>query len=298
MLLKTFLWQAATLFPILVLVHAVMVSSPFLVFLGIAWLVWLQFGLLSELAAKLLARGAALRLAALAGALQWAGQLGAAQGDGEARALCDEALTLHWLMDHTAEVAAVTSQLASMAMNQRDLKRAQGLHAMSLLIWLKRGNQPGIAAALQGLGRVALRQDRAAAARALLEEGLEIRRAVGDRDGIAEALHGLGCVALAQQDTEAALSLFVESLMVRRELGDKGGAASCLDGLAAVMEAEGQQERAALLFGTAEAVREEIGASLSLGHRYSPEGCDYDDRMALLLKQVRKRMPRRAHQSG
>src|SRR5262249_40877169 len=119
----------------------------------------LLVGVAHELCAKLVARAGAPSVAALGAALQGAGPLAAVQGDGVgALASCEEALTLFRLLGRVPEIAATLSHLASIAARQGRDWWEQHLNEAALLIWVRRQERGGIAAALRRLGAAALRR--------------------------------------------------------------------------------------------------------------------------------------------
>jgi predicted ATPase/transcriptional regulator with XRE-family HTH domain len=240
---------------------------------------------------------------AWAKALYGAGRLAWAQCEyAQAKARCEESLTLSQELDDKHSVARTLNTLGAIASEQGDYIQAKELHEASLAICRRLGDKRGIAMVLndygialseQGdqakalvlfeeslvlrqelgikqeiaqtllnLGFIALRQDKHRDAAAHFEESLSLYRAIRDVEGVALSLLNLGAVALAKVECESAAALFSESLVMYQKLGDLRNSAECLEGLAAASGVLGQTVRAARLWGVAERLREIISAPL------------------------------------
>ena len=93
--------------------------------------------------------------------------------------------------------------------------------------------------ALNTLGLAARSQARLPAARALHAESLTLRARQGDQWGVANALLNLGVVAWSQGEYAKRAELLEESLGLDRALGDRWGSAVVLDNLGLVARSQG-----------------------------------------------------------
>jgi non-specific serine/threonine protein kinase len=231
------------------------------------WPFWLARGYIAEGQAWLASAPAApagspgAPSAARAQALRGAGQLARAAGDYPgAAAQLEECLVLLRALDDTRGVATVHTDLAAVALEQRDFARAAALLEAGLATLRELGDEAGIAAALTDLGRLASDQRDFARAAALHAEALALSRRLGDKAGAASALGNLGAVAFEQRDFARAEALHAEALLLRREVGDKGGIARSLGGLGMVALEQGDHARAEALLEVSLTLRRELGA--------------------------------------
>jgi non-specific serine/threonine protein kinase len=149
---------------------------------------------------------------------------------------------------------------------QGDLDEAVGLHEESLAIRRARGDERGVAYALNSLGAVAEQRAELAIARDRYEESLAIRRKTGDQAGIAQSLNNLGVIAMREGAYDRAQEYYEESLAIRRESGNRRGIAQSMHNLGTAYSWLGQLDRAAAMF------REALPIFRELGDRYSMAG--------------------------
>ncbi|HVC31456.1 MAG TPA: tetratricopeptide repeat protein, partial [Steroidobacteraceae bacterium] len=131
------------------------------------------------------------------------------------------------------------------------------------------GHRQGVAATLANLQMVLLRQGDYAGARNTVEEALRIQRGLGNQRGVALAMSNLGHITRREGDAAEALVCFQQALRLYRELDYPVGLAQVLWGFALIAPAERGPRSAARLLGAAEAQRETHAYSL-----WYPVDCD------------------------
>jgi predicted ATPase/class 3 adenylate cyclase len=156
--------------------------------------------------------------------------------------------------------AAILSDLAQIAAEQRQFGRARKLNEEAIATRHALGDSSGIAHALHGAGEAAMAEGCWEEARVFLEEALERSLDLGQRYAPAIRLHSLGELARRQGKLVEAISRYRESLELGFDLGSGIFIAADLEGLAAVAAEQDKGLAAARLWGAAEILYEQGGA--------------------------------------
>ena len=147
----------------------------------------------------------------------------------------------------------------TLASRQAEYARATDLFEQALALYIRGGDRPGEALALQQLGVQAQMQSDFARASALFEKGLALFRALGDNRGISMSLNNLGYMLWRQGDLDSATALHEQSALLARGLGDKRLTAVPVYNLGVLARFRGEHARAAALFGEALGLFRELG---------------------------------------
>ena len=180
----------------------------------------------------------------------------------EGRAWLDAALTKAEKsgdLDSPAR-ARVLDGAGALALQQRDLDRAQNCFETNLVLLRKHGDKRGLGLALNSLGNIAQDRGEYDHAQTFYSSALALRRELADKWGVASSLGGLGLVALNRGEYARARDLFEENLALRRELGDTQGVASAFNNLAAIALYEHEYTNVAALSAHALRLFRELGS--------------------------------------
>ena len=201
---------------------------------------------------------------ARANALKGAGTIAAQQGNSaRAQGLYEESLALLRELGDKPGVALLINNLGVVMRYQNDHDRARMLNAESLAVFRELGDRWAVGQLLNNHGCLAADLGDYAEARELLAESLIIRRELGDKAGLALTLNSLGDVLIDEGDFDAAVAQISESLALNTELEDVAAIAYLLDDIAALAAARGESSLALRLAGAAVSARESVGASAS-----------------------------------
>lgn len=215
---------------------------------------WLEQALAtaaSRTPARLRALSGAAVLTALQGDLDRAEALGR-EGQGLAESLGDK---------DGAAYAMLT--LGTVALRQRDIRRAWPLVEQSATLFLESGNRWGRGCALVTLQGLVRSSDRGRAT-SMLEESVRLLREVGDKMCAASAINALAKDALSTGDDARASALYREGLIYAQDLWSRLGIAQSLEGLAGATW-RSDPVHAARLLGAAEVIRENLGSAHAPG---------------------------------
>ena len=166
----------------------------------------------------------------------------------EARATCEEAISLQRSLGDESGLAASLTSLGVIDQFGGDFDRSEESHAESLAIRRRIGDESGVATSLSNLSSVAYGKNDLARAATFGEESLAIYRRLGHESGLAHALTKIGLVAAAEGKYVRAEELFSECLRMQRTVGNTGSTVYSLVNLGAVAHKRGQHELAMARF--------------------------------------------------
>ena len=176
----------------------------------------------------------------------------------EGRALLDACLAQPGASEPTLARANALHANGILATAQVDLLRAKAMHAESLALFRRVGDQEAVAVALENLGIVARMQGDLVGARALLEESLAMRRRLEDLASLAMCLVSLGNLLVVQGDFTRAGALLEESLARHRRLEDPRSISISLLGIGRLAARQGDWGRARPLLQECLAIQSQL----------------------------------------
>jgi predicted ATPase/class 3 adenylate cyclase len=219
-----------------------------------------------HMAAVLALPDASPRTEARAKVLRLAGALANDQGHyNEARALCQESLTIWRELGNKQGIATVLNQLGEMEWERGNYADARALCEESLALRRELGDPGSIAGCLYYLGTIAYLQGDHQAARSLCEESLKTWHGLGDKRNIARSLNTLGSISSIQGNYQVARGLFQESLTLYRDLGDRRGTSEALSTLGDILHTCGDYSTAHSLLQESLTIKRELGDRLGIG---------------------------------
>jgi tetratricopeptide (TPR) repeat protein len=157
------------------------------------------------------------------------------------------------------EFAAIVNNLATLLMQQGDVKRAMELYQQSLDIHDQIGNAQGKAATLHAMASVYVQQGDVKRAMELYQQSLDIKEQIGNAQGKAATLHQMASVYVQQGDVKRAMELYQQSLDIEDQIGDARGKAATLHAMASVYVQQGDVKRAMELYQQSLDIKEQIG---------------------------------------
>ena len=182
-------------------------------------------------------------------------------------AFLQEAAALYLRLGDERGVARARSRLGHSAADQGDWQRAETLYRESLELGRELQYEDLVANSLINLGWAALCQENYEQATGFCREALTLALENRNKTAVGAAGANLGWAELGKGDHARAAGLFRESLSQFRELNNPVDIAECLEGFAGVAGARREGQRAARLYGVADSLRESLGAPLLPGDR-------------------------------
>lgn len=193
-----------------------------------------------------------------------AGALAYRQGDLDAAAArYEEAHALFVRAGDEAGVARMLGEFGNLAVARGEHERALEYYGEARSLFRALGIESRVAKVVANMGAVANLRRDFERGSELLREALVLQRAVQDHDGAAISAHNLARAELQLGRAAAAAGLFAEALESAGELGYRELIAYALEGIAAVGAAVGEGARAALLAGAGRAMLAELGVALA-----------------------------------
>ncbi|MCP3904878.1 MAG: protein kinase [Planctomycetes bacterium] len=203
--------------------------------------------------------------AARAIALQAAAGMALALGEyEETTTLAAEVLDIERARGDEDGVARALNSLGNAAYYRGALDEAKRHHEESLLIRRAQQDDAGIATSLNNLANVASDRGRHVESRALYEEALRINRRSGNRAWQAINLNNLGLLAFHDDDLDATRRLHEEALAIRRELADRHGIAESTNHLGKLARHDDDLDRARHLHEESLTLRRDLGDRLGM----------------------------------
>jgi non-specific serine/threonine protein kinase len=200
-----------------------------------------------------------------ADALTALGQVLKRQGEVEAATAChQDALDIRRSVNDVAGIGISNINLAMLALDESDYRRATALLEETLEIWSRLDVPYQAALARNTWARVARRQGDLTRAALLGHDALRIFRANRNTYGIADTLACLGEIALEQDDVDGAEALFAESLALGRVINEFNCMADAMAGLGEVSFRRGQLIEAASMHEEALALRRRVDHPLGI----------------------------------
>jgi non-specific serine/threonine protein kinase len=156
------------------------------------------------------------------GALTGAGNLAWHQSDFvEARALHEEALSIHRRLDNRRGIAISLASLGLVAMETADLPAARSLFEEALAAFRDLGDDMAAGKTLGNLAIVLRLQGDLQGAKRFQEENLAIQRRLGNKRSAGIALYNLVVLSLQREDYPEARTRLLEGLRLFHEIGDR-----------------------------------------------------------------------------
>jgi predicted ATPase len=165
--------------------------------------------------------------------LAWVAMTRTSDGEGEARALAEQAVALGREIDDKRTTSGALNTLAELALQRGELDGALELFEESLALRRGLGDRRLVANSLVTLGRARVADEQTASATRLLEEALTLARELRDTWSESVALGGLGKVRLLEGSPADAAELFRSALRLAVARSDRRAAADALLGVAA-----------------------------------------------------------------
>jgi len=153
------------------------------------------------------------------------------------------------------------SNLATIAMQRGDYKRAAGLLDESIRLYHSVGYEQKLAVVLGNRGGLAFRQGKYEEAATIHKEALSRKRSIGDRLSVAHSLGDLAVTEIERGHNEPAGRLLMEALGIFSEAGQMDGMVEALEALARIAQDRNDLHRAAHLYAGAATLRSEIGVT-------------------------------------
>lgn len=173
--------------------------------------------------------------------------------------LATETLALYRETGESRELASVLAEVAGLARDRGDLRRARALLEESVTLYRALGDQVAIAWPLAGLGLISWYEGDNAQARAHFDDSLALFVAAGDQRGSTWAIHSLGLVVWTEGDLERATASLEHALALAETFDDRGEIAVVLAFLGYVSEQAGNVLRAREQFIAALRLYRELG---------------------------------------
>ena len=198
--------------------------------------------------------------------LAWVAMTRTSDGEGEARTLAEQAVTLGREVDDKRTTSGALNTLAELALQRGERDGALELFEESLALRRGLGDRRLVANSLGTLGRARLAGEQTAEATRLLDEALALSRELRDTWSESVALSGLGKVRLLEGSPADAAELFRAALRLAVARRDRRAAADALLGVAAAVAAD-DGDTAARLYGASQALLESINSVPSPAER-------------------------------
>ena len=198
--------------------------------------------------------------------LAWVAMTRTSDGEGEARTLAEQAVTLGREVDDKRTTSGALNTLAELALQRGEQDGALELFEESLALRRGLGDRRLVANSLVTLGRARLAGEENAEATRLLDEALALARELRDTWSESVALGGLGKVRLLEGSPADAAELFRAALRLAVARRDRRAAADALLGVAASVAAD-DGETGARLYGASQALLESINSVPSPAER-------------------------------
>ena len=188
-----------------------------------------------------------------------AGYLAMTAGDfAEAHRCYAECLALHEKTGDRLGLAIVSSNLGSIASQEKNYEDAIAYFERSITIYREQAAETRLATVLSNSGALLIEIKKIEGAKAYLIEALTLQKKYDDSLSAANTLHNLAQAYRLEGFPDQARQHFCESLALRQSLGDKSKVAATLCALAHLEVSQQQWRRAVYLFAVSEKVRNEV----------------------------------------
>jgi tetratricopeptide (TPR) repeat protein len=168
------------------------------------------------------------------------------------------------------------SNLGVTAFGQGNYEEATQYLEEALTLHRDLQNRVGIAPVLINMAKIAIERDDLKRAHGMLQEALDMARESTDKFGELDALWTLGDLALKQQNFKEAKGIYRESLIISQMLGNQLYLALTVGRFGLLANAQNEAEKATQLVGFATNLYEKLGVTLFASDQAKYDVCVND----------------------